>query len=209
MTSPAAPADNAAWYRKVARHPVRLGVAGIALVAGVIGAVYALVIPPFQPPDEASHMAFALELSHGEYPYIHTQPTHLAIPGMPTDHLTWVANHPPLYYLLVGLVLRMFVAVGLPLEWFYLIRGVNVLFGVATVVGVAWLARTLTRRADVVLGAAALGGLIPHFVSTTGFAYNDAVAVFAATAALVASASVLVHGPSWPRLCWLTLAVTF
>jgi hypothetical protein len=188
---------------------VRLGVAGVVVVLVALGTLHALVVPPFLPPDETSHAAYALALSEGRYPMIDDFPDELPIPGMPSGLSVWTSNHPPLAYLVLALPLRLGIALGEPLAGFYAARLVNVAASAGAVALVAVLAALVApRRPDVVVGAAALGGLVPHFVGTAGILYNDVWATLTATAALVAAARVLIRGPTRRSLGWLAAAAT-
>lgn len=59
-------------------HPCRerdllwLGVGGAILVFVVLAMLWVFRVPTYRPPDEASHVAYARELSHGRLPTIDT-----------------------------------------------------------------------------------------------------------------------------------------
>jgi hypothetical protein len=88
-----------------------VGVAGaVALFAG-ISALYALSDPPFRPRDEQAHLAYAHAIARGQLPEIDTFGR---VPESATEWQTqydnnpddryrqvWVANHPPLNYVLL------------------------------------------------------------------------------------------------------------
>jgi hypothetical protein len=208
-TPPAADEPRGRPTGLTAAGAARLGVAGVVAVLVALGTLHALVVPPFLPPDETSHTAYALALSEGRYPMIDDFPGELPIPGMREGLSVWTSNHPPLVYLILAVPLRLGIALGEPLAGFHAARLSGVAAAAAGVALSAVLAALVVpRRPDVVVGAAALGGLIPHFVSTAGILYNDAWATLTATAALVAAALVLVRGPTRRSLGWLVAAAT-
>ena len=61
------------------RSVVGRGLAGVLLTFAVLATLQALTIYPFHPPDEVSHVGYALEVSHGTQPTIETP-----IPGHET-----------------------------------------------------------------------------------------------------------------------------
>jgi hypothetical protein len=115
--------------------------------------------------------------------------------------VTYTANHPPLFYAVEAVPLKIGLETGHPIAGFQAARLVNVGFGVLTLVAVAWLVRELLpRRPDLAVGAAAITGVVGMFVNTAGQVYNDPLAVLTITLALAAVVVVLRRGPSVPRL---------
>jgi dolichyl-phosphate-mannose--protein O-mannosyl transferase len=70
------------------RAPVTLAVLGYLIV----GVLYLEALPPWEAPDEPLHLAYAEALVAGR---------------LPAAEETWEAHHPPLYYLLPALALRV------------------------------------------------------------------------------------------------------
>lgn len=162
-----------------------------------LGAIHAIGTPPFAPPDETSHVAYALAVSEWEIPHIADFPEHTPIPGMP-DHLSvWTANHPPGSYALLAVPLRLGLAAGAPLAGFWAARMMNVVaFAIAVVLAARIAATLLPRRPRVVLTAAMVVGLVPYFVHISATAYTDAIALVPTLGMVTAAVGVLVRGPS-------------
>ena len=182
------------------RSAVRLGLAGVLLSFAVLAALQAFTIHPFHPPDEMSHVGYALEVSHGDLPTIETP-----IPGRdmallqhrvdvsrPANRTIWTANHPPLYYLVAAVPLRLGVELDHPIGGIRAARLVNVAISLAGLVLTVLLARELVpARPELWVGAAALAALVPGFVQTSAIVYNDALMFSLTTGALVLIARVL------------------
>jgi hypothetical protein len=134
--------------------PLRLGVGGAVLAFVMLAALW-LYVPTYQPTDEASHVAYARELSHGRLPAIDTPissdgDARLArmLRRRDAPHRTiWTANHPPLYYALVAVPLRIGIDTAHP------VRGVHA----ARVLSVGLSALGLVALAYVVLQLAPAG----------------------------------------------------
>jgi hypothetical protein len=103
---------------------LRLGVGGAVLAFVVLASVW-LYQPTYRPTDEPSHVAYARELSHGRLPTIDTPMSGDGDPGLArvlrsrdAVHRTiWTANHPPLYYALAAVPLRIAEAAARRLAW--------------------------------------------------------------------------------------------
>ncbi|ADP84083.1 hypothetical protein [Pseudofrankia inefficax] len=122
--------------------------------------------------------------------------------------MTYTANHPPLFYAIEAVPLKIGLEAGHPIAGFRAARLVNIGFGILALVAVAWLVRELLPgRPDLAVGAAAITGVIGMFVNTAGQVYNDALAVLTITLALAAVVVVLRRGPSTGRLVVLGAAV--
>ena len=101
---------RARWQRGSTTFGGRVGLAGVLLTFAVLASLQALTIYPFHPPDEMSHVGYALEISRGDLPTIETPIPGGEIPLLqhqlnnrrPANRTIWTANHPPLYYLRRG-----------------------------------------------------------------------------------------------------------
>ena len=115
------------------------GLAGVLLTFAVLATLQALTIYPFHPPDEVSHVGYALEVSHGTLPTIetpipgHEMPLlqHKVNNSRPANRTIWTANHPPLYYLVAAVPLRLGVDLGHPMAGIRVARLVNVAISLA------------------------------------------------------------------------------
>jgi hypothetical protein len=158
--------------------PLTQGVVAAVVMIAVLGGLAVLSVQPFASADEHAHADYGLTLYteqrlptlfdtvESAFPFQKTKPQH-------------VANHPPLYYLLIGPPLRAGLESGHPETGFLVARGISVLASMAAVVMVAVFAHTLMRgrRPAAAVGAAALAAVYAPFVSVTGALHNDALAV--------------------------------
>jgi hypothetical protein len=124
---------------------LRLGVGGAVLAFEMLCAVW-LFQPPYRPTDEASHVAYARELSHGRLPTIDSPisgdgDARLACLLRSRDavHRTiWTANHPPLYDALAAVPLRIAEATGHPIRGLAAARLLSVGLSALGLVVLAW-----------------------------------------------------------------------
>lgn len=187
-----------------ARRRAALGVLGAVLALLVLSGLRAIATPPFSPPDETAHVAYAFALLEWEIPHIATFPDDLPVPGMVEGLSTWTANHPPGPYALMALPLWAGEAAGQPLAGFWAARLLNVLGAAIAVVLSARIAATIMpTRPRAVVGTAAIAALVPYFGQIAGTAYTDGLALAPTVALLAVAVDVLVRGPSRGRLIWL------
>ena len=187
---------------------VRLGVGGAVLAFVMLAGLW-MSVPVYRPPDEGSHVAYARELSHGRLPRINT-----AIDGSgdlrlsqelstrdATHRTIWTANHPPLYYALVALPLRVGSDTGHPVRGVLVARLVSVGLSVLGLAALAYVVLQLVPgRPQLAVAATGLTALLPSFVSISARVYNDSLAFLTATMALAAAVVFVVRGPSAARL---------
>jgi 4-amino-4-deoxy-L-arabinose transferase-like glycosyltransferase len=168
-----------------------------------------LYVPTYRPADEASHVAYARELSHGRLPTIDTT---IAADGDPrlaqvlgrrdTRHRTiWTTNHPPLYYVLVAVPLRLGAATGHPVAGVQAARLLSVGLSALGLVALAYVVMQLVPgRPQLAVAAGGLVALLPSLVSISARVYNDSLAFLATTVALAAVVVFVARGPSAVRL---------
>lgn len=187
------------------RLVVRPAVA-LACAAMLLGALHTFATPPFAPPDETSHLAYALAVTDGHRPLVDEFPDTTRLPYWREGLSVWTANHPPLYNLLAGVPLRIGEATGQGLAGIWGARLVSVgSFGLGLLLA-AWLMVVLVPgRPVLAVAAPGIVGFLPHFVHVSGIAYNDALAFCMTTATLLAAAVVLRRGPSPRRNVLLAL----
>jgi hypothetical protein len=194
---------------------VGVGLAGVLLTFAVLASLQALTIYPFHPPDEVSHVGYALEVSRGDLPTIETPAPAGEMPLLqhhlnkrrPANQTIWTANHPPLYYLLAAAPLRLGVEFGHPLGGIRAARLVTVAISLAGLALTGLLARELLpARPELWVAAAGLAALVPGLVRTSALIYNDALMFALTTAGLLLIARVLRRGPT-PRRVALLAAV--
>lgn len=198
-TPPLAAANLEQEESTASRRWFRLGVAGLAAILVSLALLIALGSGPFQSADENEHVSYALDVSHGFLPTLHTLVS-VQIPGM-HHGVTYTANHPPLFYLLEAFPLRTGIALGHPLAGFFLGRLLNIAFAVVGLLMLIWLARTvMPHRPSMALVAPLVVVSLPLSLAVSGQIYNDAAAVAASTAALACCCRLLLLGPSRGRL---------
>ena len=193
--------------KRLMRHRARADKAAFGLACAVVlfatlAALTSLVLQPFQGADESQHVAYALAVSHGHLP---TLTTHFAprIPFQPPGAL-YTANHPPLFYLLQAIPLRLGISAGAPLVGFHMARLLNVLIAVAGLYVLAAFLRLLVpQRPAIWIAGTALTACLPITVLISSQLYNDALAVTTSTLTLLAAATLLLRGPSRKRMALL------
>jgi len=178
--------------------------AGVLAVAGAtltLAVANALATPPFTGNDEAAHVAYALAVADGRLPVVTDRSTASPIGPLVPGRLIYTANHPPLYYALVGPPMAGLADAGHPGAALRLGRLVNAVLATLAVLATALIAARLAPgrpRAPVI--AAAVAGLVPAYTFVAGFAYNDGLALAAAAGILAAALAVHQDGPTPRRL---------
>jgi hypothetical protein len=197
------------------RRVVRIGVAGAVLVFMALAALHALTIPLLQPQDEQSHVGYALLLSRGRLPTVDSPIPGHELPRLErrldrsraVNRTVWTANHPPLFYALIAVPVRIGVLTRHGDGGLYAARLLSVAFAALGVVASAALAhRLVPARPEAAIAAAGLVATTQVLVRTSAVIYTDALLFLAASATLALAALVLVDGPSRGRLLWLTVA---
>lgn len=187
-------------WQVIVRQRATLGVLGaILLLAG--GSLYqALVTPPYRFIDEQAHAGYVLALQEGRLPSIDTPiDQEAAGPALRTRLVNeperrrdvWVANNPPLTYLLAAGPAAATRALGLPGGPLLGLRLVSIAAVAAAVALSCLLGRDLSGG-DVTVGLVT-GGIVaatPHlgFIASLGF--NDGVSVLTTTGVLLGLARV-------------------
>jgi len=197
-------ADRRTADRAVGRL-VMLGVLGALATFAALALIWIFAVPPFLPADESAHTDYAVQVTHGHLP-VAGQPFHAEFPHLGQRTLRQhVSNHPPLYYVLAGPVLRIGMAVDRPLVGILAARGLTAIFGLVAVglaaVLAGLVARTASRRAraQLMIVAAGLVAAVPSFVAASGAIQNDSITIAFTMATLVLLA-VLVRRGATPRL---------
>lgn len=191
--------------RAATARPALLGVVGaVLLLAG--GSWYqATITPPYRFIDEQAHAGYVLEVQQGRLPEIDTPidadagglalRTRLdAEPERRRD--VWVANNPPLTYLLAAPPAALTRALGLPGGPILGLRLLNVA-AVAAAVGLSYLLARDLAGGDRAVGlvAAGLVAATPHLGFVAALGFNDGTSLLATTAVLLALARLAGAGP--------------
>lgn len=184
----------------LARRAVALGVLGaVLLLAG--GSLYqALVTPPYRFIDEQAHAGYVLAVQDGQLPTIDTPIDQVhAGPALRTRLINqperrrdvWVANNPPLTYVVAAGPAALTRALGLPGGPLLGLRLVNVAAVAGAVVLSFLLARDLAGGDRTVgLVAAGIVAATPHLGFVAALGFNDGVSILATTGVLLGLARV-------------------
>ena len=182
-----APSDRDRWSALRCGGAAAVVLAAVAGLAALAGDVFTVAI------DETQHVGTAYAVSGGTildvrdfYPSV--------LPGQDTG-AAYTANHPPLFHLLAGLVLR----VGLALDAGYAavraVRLLDVAMGAVVVLATAGLARALVpSRPRVAVVAAGLVALVPVLQTSVAAFYTDALALAFVTGLLLSCVRVVLRG---------------
>jgi hypothetical protein len=210
--SPAAPAG-----RRRERRLLRAGLAGVLLTFVTLAAWTAWRVPIYQPADEPSHVGYAREVGHGRLPTIETQipaqgDQRLArlLRGRDAAHRTvWTANHPPLYYALTAVPVRVGDATGHPLRGVLAARLLSVALSALGLLAIAFVAlQVAPDRPQLAVAAAGFVALLPSLASTSGMVHNDSLAFLTTTVTVAAAVTFVVRGPSAARLAVVATAAS-
>jgi hypothetical protein len=196
----------------------RLCVLGVACTVAtflLLAGLFAYSVPMLGPADEPSHIGYALEIGRGRLPTVDADiPTDdpriaRALTGKDADHRDiWTANHPPLFYAIAALPVRLGLRQPPPyLSALRLVRLIPIMFASLAIVLVALLAWELVPgRPQVAVAAAGLSAMTPALIGASGAFYNDSLAFLTSTATLLAAVVLVRRGPTWQRLAILTVA---
>ena len=191
------------------------------LLLGVVGfamsAQYAIGMPPLLKADEKQHAAYAIVLSQGVLPTIDTNtpadPVRYpqfaeALFGLDEPRRDiWVANHPPLFYVMSLPLVWLGDAVGDVGVTLLGMRLLNALGYALSIILIGLLARELVPRRRVVPVLAAATVLGCGAVTYDGGAiYNDGWGTVAASLTLLLGFRMVREGVTRDRLIWATVA---
>ena len=179
--------------RRVPAHVV--GLIGIVVAFLAIGTLFALEQPPFVEADETAHLAYAHEIASFHLPRIDERVfppasakvwrAEWASRGDDRYRGAWVANHPPLNYMLLAPAIWYSNWVGRPDGGLLFLRLQNVSLAAVGVALTYFVALELSRG-DRRLGllAAAMAALVPQGLALFSHGMNDGLA-FAAGSGLL------------------------
>lgn len=189
-----------------AARSVLLGVIGaVLLLAG--GAWYqALVTPPYRFIDEQAHAGYVVAVQHGELPDIDTPideesagyAMKLRLDRAPARNRDiWVANNPPLTYVLAAGPGAATSALEIPGGPLLGLRLVNIA-AVAGAVALSYLLGRDLSGGDTTVGLVTAGvvAAVPHLGFVAALGFNDGVAILAATGVLLWLARACGAGPA-------------
>ena len=195
--------------------PERQGLFGVLLITAALGLLNVFMLPQFKAADEPRHVAYSILLADGTWPKV-TDPLPMQRLGvtkiMDSGVYVAAANHPPLYYWLVGLPLKIGADRHNLMPGLLVARCITLALGLAALVYVFRLVKLLVPdRPAVPLVVTLFTGIIPTYLNTCGIAYNDSLGVLTTVASMHGAMSVLTLGPTRGRLIatgvWVALAM--
>jgi hypothetical protein len=203
----------------------RARLALVLLIALCQGLLYLGLQPPWQHYDEPTHFEYAWLIAHHPgLPQVGTVDQavrreiaasmvehgffrNLPQPALQTDGPIEIGitelGHPPAYYLLVSLPLRMAAHLDITSQ-LYVARSISVLLFVLVIAICAGLIGDLAPRGHVLRWAVPLTvALIPPFADLMAAVNNDVGAVAIFSLFLWGAVRTIRSGLSWPRLAWI------
>ncbi len=177
------------------RRLVRLGVGGALVMYAALAVLQVFAVAPFLTQDESAHVDYAVRVAEGHLPEAGTQEGPRYLSGQPRTG-QYVANHPPLYHAVSGVILRLGMDDHDRDTGFYAARLLTAAFTLVTIVLVAALSLMVggRRRAVLAVGAAALTAVFSPLTFASATIQNDSLAAMFATAALVALVRIVLRG---------------
>ena len=196
----------------------------ILLVALIQGLLYLSLQPPWQHYDEPTHFEYAaliaqigrlphpgdenmamrrdIAASMAEHQFFRNVPN----PGLLGDN-AWIGIselvHPPTYYMLVSLPLRIIPHLDVTTQ-LYVARSVSVLLFLLTIAVTIGMLRDLTPEGHALRWAVPLAMvLLPPFVDLMTAVNNDAAAIAVFSLFLWGAVRIIRFGLNWRRLAWL------
>lgn len=200
---------------------VVLAIVGVSFLLSVASA---LTYPVLYQTDEKAHLAYVEAILDGRLPTVDTDVPadggRFPIVGIAYDARyaegvagagergdVWVANHPPLYYVLAAPGAAAAAAIGWDHGSALSLRVVGALgFAVGLVALAACVDALFPGRPRATVLATGLAALCPVVIGTATFALNDGVAFGAGTVLLAATLRTARHGPTTARLVALAAA---
>jgi hypothetical protein len=184
--------------RLAAASAPRIGVAGAVIVFVGIALLFAFEQPPFVAPDETAHVGYAHEIAGFELPAV------TKFPDVPDSAVqwqaeresgrddryraVWVANHPPLHYVLTAPSIWLSNALDRPDGGLMFMRLANTAFAAIGVVLTYLLGRDLSGGVGRIgVAGAAIAALVPQGHTLFSQAMNDGIGFAAATAVVWAA----------------------
>jgi len=163
---------------------LRWGLLGTIVAFVSTAGINAVVVPWTGAFDSRFHMNYILAVYRGELP----------------DPAGIVSAHPPFYYLLMsGLVGRLLETDHFTLA-VAITRAVNIGFGVATILVLAWIGWMLggARKTALAIALPAISVLITPFIRIAGDVYNDVLSTLLCVIAIALAIALLKRGPRVP-----------
>lgn len=196
------------------RKPATFGLIGALLCYFAMGTVHVQMMPRYLGMDEVRHVAYALALMDGEWPKMTDTMDlkRLHTPKRRDSNLMAAANHPPLYYWLIGPPLKVGYDAGQHDLAVRIARYLTLLMGGGALVYMWRIASAFfPRQPAIPVVTTMLIAILPAYINTCALAYNDALHVLTTTAFFDAAVRMYLHGPTRGRIAavgvWMSLAM--
>ena len=211
------------WAGRAASDRARLTL--VLLIALCQGLLYLCLQPPWQHYDEPTHFEYAWLIAHHpglpqpgtidqtlrrdvaasmlQYGFWRNMPQPALLTDGPIEIGITELGHPPAYYMLVSLPLRLVAHLDITSQ-LYVARGVSVLLFVLVIAIAGGLMRDLTPRGHVLRWTVPLViALLPPFVDLMTAVNNDVGAVVMFSLFLWGAVRTIRFGLNWRRLAWI------
>lgn len=184
---------------------VRLAVLANLAAIAALSSAYAFSQRLFGTGDEAAHLDYAYQVSHGRLP-VFEHGLQIEPPWGFVPPVQWTAQHPPLFYTLQAPVVGPFLDDGHYLAAGYAARGLNVLIAVAAVAAIMWAVRAIAPgRTALWLAAGTVAATSPMIIAIGGMVYHDDLVVAECALLIGLTARIVRCGPTARRIAVFSL----
>jgi hypothetical protein len=199
------------WDDIRSARTLRLGLTGALLLYTGLVLIWVFCVPLFGPADERAHVDYAWQVAHGHLPVAGSRFT-AEFPELgQVGYVQHVSNHPPLWYAVVGPLLRVADAMGHPVLGLYAIRLLNAGLTAVTLLVIARVAALVAAdarrevRIACVVAAAVFGAVNPALIAASGAIQNDALAILLAALVALVLAKAVRTGVDTRTVTWLAV----
>ncbi|MEP6776412.1 MAG: hypothetical protein ABJA50_12525 [Chloroflexota bacterium] len=192
--------------RQGERRATRVFVAALIVAAAAGTLAFAAGVPAFSSGDEAAHVDYAFQVWQGHLPVFQNgllMPLDVGI----RPPVQWVAQHPPLFYLLVAPFVGPLIDAHHPVAAAMAARLFMVLIGVAVALAAVWAAKQVMPRSFSHARFVAPLVMIcsPWFLRLGGAVYNDILLMLVFIGLLGVTARIIRKGERKLDFLWLSL----
>lgn len=173
-----------------------------------LSGMFTILVPPLFPPDERAHVSYAFAVTDQRLPEI-DDPLDGGPFHRPEGKTIHTANHPPLFPVLAGPLLRVTTEVVAPATAIRASRWVSVALGAIAVIGtIGLLSEFAPGRPWVWLAGGAVATLVPEVALRSSHLYNDSLGLATGMCAMWVGARIHNRGASSSTIAFLAVATT-
>lgn len=182
---------------------------GAVIVAAAAGSLaFAAGVPAFSSGDEAAHVDYAFQVWHGQLPVFENGlllPTDVGV----RPPVQWVAQHPPLFYMVIAPVVGPVADAHHPVAAAMAARLITMLMAVAAAFAAVWAAKQVMPRrcARARFVAPIVMVCSPWFLRLGGAVYNDIFLLLIFIGLLGLTAKMIRQGEGRLDFLWLSLVL--